>query len=138
MKVKVPSRLYAITDGSGGRRVDYLSVQKGYIALFLSLGLDELIACRTAAGQLYWNPVERMHAIGNKGLQSVGMMREKMDSNMEKLIKNANTNSEINVLCEAKSELKIALQKSIDSPINLLETVFCQLSWKGKEFKIYN
>ena len=84
---KVPSRLYAITDGGGDRQVDYLSVQKRYIALFLLLGLDEHIACHTAAGQSYRNPVERMHAIVNKGLQSVGMMREKMDSNMEKLKK---------------------------------------------------
>ena len=92
--------------------------------MFLLLGLDELIDCRTAAGQSYRNPVERMHAIGNKDLQSVGMMREKMDSNMEKLMQTLT----IRVLCEANSELKIALQKSIDSPINLLQMAFRQLS----------
>ena len=63
---EIPSTLYAITDGGGDCRVDYLSVQKGYIVLFLLLELDELIACRTGVGQSFRNPVERRHAIVNK------------------------------------------------------------------------
>ena len=122
---EIPSRLYTITDGGGDRRVAYISVQKGYIALFFLLELDELTVCRTAADQSFKNPVERMHAIANKGLQSAGM-RENMSADMQKLIKNANSNNDLRILCERNPELKTALRKSIDGPTKLFQSVFRQ------------
>ena len=44
------SRFYVISDGGGDRRVDYLSVKKALIGIFLVHDLDELIICCTAAG----------------------------------------------------------------------------------------
>ena len=44
------SRFYAISDGGGDRRVDYLSAKKALIGMFLVHDLDDFIICRTAAG----------------------------------------------------------------------------------------
>ena len=50
--------------------------------MFLIHDLDEIIVCRTAARNSYRNPVECIHAVANLGLQSVGMMRQKMSLDM--------------------------------------------------------
>ena len=47
------------------------------------------------------NPVERVHSIANLGLQSIGLMRKPMLKNLEKLMHNANSNDEIQQLCDA-------------------------------------
>ena len=72
------TRFYAITDGGGDRRVDFLSIQKSLADLFLYHDFDKILICRTAAGLSYCNHVERVHAIANLGLQSVGIMRQRM------------------------------------------------------------
>ena len=81
------TRFYAISDGGGDGRADFLSVQKSLVGLFLYHDFDEVSICRTAAGLSYRNSVERVHAIANLGLQSVGLMRQRMPPDMEKLIK---------------------------------------------------
>ena len=131
------SRFYAISDGGGDRRVDYLSVKKALIGMFLVHDLDELIICRTAAGHSYRNPVERIHAIANLGLQSVGMMRQKMSPDMENLVKNCNSNEELRKATERHSGLKEALDESLSVPIDLLKSVFSQFSLKNEKFKIF-
>ena len=83
------SRFYAISNGGGDRKVDFLSVKKALISKFLIHDLDEIIVCRTAAGSSYRNTVERIHAVANLGLQSVGMTRQKMSPDMKLLKKNA-------------------------------------------------
>ena len=75
--------------------MDYLSVQKSLIGLLLHHDIDEVLVCRAAAGLSYCNPVERFHAISNLGLQSVGIMRQKMSTDMEESIKNSNSNEEL-------------------------------------------
>ena len=77
-------RLYAITDGSGDRQVNFLSVQTSPVGLFLHLNFEKVLICRTATGLSYRNPVEPVHAIANLGLQSVGTMYQKMPPDMEK------------------------------------------------------
>ena len=69
--------------------MNYLSVQKSLIGLFLHHDLDEVLVCRPAAGLSYRNHVQRVHAIANIGLQSVGIMRQKMSADVEELMKNA-------------------------------------------------
>ena len=83
------SRFYAISNGGGDRKVDFLSIKKALISKFLIHDLDEIIVCRTAAGSSYRNTVERIHAVANLGLQSVGMTRQKMSPDMKLLKKNA-------------------------------------------------
>ena len=83
------SRFYAISNGGGDRKVDFLCIKKALISKFLIHDLDEIIVCRTAAGSSYRNTVERIHAVANLGLQSVGMTRQKMSPDMKLLKKNA-------------------------------------------------
>ena len=84
----VPKRFYLITDGSGDRKTVHLSVQKYPISLFWKYNFEEIIANRPAAGYSFYNPIERIHAIGNLGLLDVGM-RKDMGNNMECLVKHA-------------------------------------------------
>ena len=131
------SRFYTISDGGGDRRVDYLSVKKALIGMFLVHDLDELIICCTAAGHSYQNLVELIHAIANLGLQSVGMMRQKMSPDMENLVKNCTSNEGPRKTIEHHSGLKEALDESLSVPIDLLKSVFSQLSLKNEKFKVF-
>ena len=49
----------------------------------------------TCSGLSYSHPGERDHAIANLGLQSVGIMRQKMSTDMEESIRNSNSNEEL-------------------------------------------
>ena len=89
------SRFFAITDGGEDQQMDYLSLQKSLIGLFLHHDMDEILVCRPAAGLSYRNSVERVHAIANLGLQYVGIMRQKMRADMEERIINCNSNDEL-------------------------------------------
>ena len=114
-------RFYAVTDGGGDRRVDYLSVQKSLVALFLYHNLDEVIAMRTATGLSYRNPVERVHSVANLGLQCVGMMRQRMSPELEKVIKHLNSNEELRKACANHPGLEKGLAKSLAVPIDLFK-----------------
>ena len=52
-------RFFAITDGGGDWRTDYLSVQKSPIRLLLHHDMDEVLVCRSATGLSYRNAVEK-------------------------------------------------------------------------------
>ena len=85
--------------------MDYLSVQKPLIGLFLHHEMDEVLVCRPVAGLSYRNPTERVHAIAKLGLQSVGIVRQKMSADMEKRIRNCNSNEELRKAIERHEEL---------------------------------
>ena len=99
--------MYVYSDGGPERKTNNLSVQKSYIALFLLHNFEEILIARTAANLSYRNPVERVHAIANLGLQSVGLMRKAMPQNMENVIRNSNSNDEIRKLCSKITILKL-------------------------------
>ena len=96
--------------------------------MFLVHDLDELIICRTAVGHSYQNPVERIQAIANLGMQSIGMMRQKMSPDKENLVKNCNSNEELRKATKRHSGLKEVLDESLSVPTDLLKSVFSQLS----------
>ncbi len=54
-----------------------------------------LVAARTAPQHSYLNPVECVMSLLNLGLQSIGVMRQEMSEENEKLIKNCNSMEEI-------------------------------------------
>ena len=108
-----PTRFYAISDGGGHRRVNYVSVEKSLISLFLIHDFDEVLVSRTAAGLSFRNPCERCHCIANIGLNGIGVMREKMNPDFEKLMKNKNTTDEIRMLCNTHEDFKTALETSL-------------------------
>lgn len=77
------SILFLYSDGCPDHRLTYVSVQVSLIALFLTLDLDFLCAARTAPSHSWRNPVERVMSTLNLGLQCIGLMREKGDSDFE-------------------------------------------------------
>ena len=115
-----------------------ISVKKSLIGLFLYHDLDEALVCRPAAGLLYRNPVERVHAIANLGLQSVGIMRQKVSTDMEERNRNCNSNEELRKAIERHEELKPALENSLSVPVDLLNSVFRKLSLKDKRFQTFS
>ena len=130
------SRFFAITDGGRDRRTDYLFAQKSVIGLFLHHDMDEVLVCRSAAGLSYRNPVEIVHAITNLGLQSVGIMRQKMSADMEERIRNCNYNEELRKANERHEEIKPSLENSF--PVDLLNAVFSKVSLKDKKFQTFS
>lgn len=69
-------RLLLYTDGGPDHRLSYPSVKVALICLFLRLDIDFLIAARTAPGQSWANPVERIMSLLNLALQNVALSRE--------------------------------------------------------------
>ena len=67
--------LFVYSDGGPDHRLTYMSVKLSLICLFLKLILDYLCAGRTAPYHSWRNPVERVMAILNLGLQCVGLAR---------------------------------------------------------------
>ena len=123
-------RVFAITDD--------LFAQKSLIGLFLRHDMDEVLVCRPAAGLSCSNPVERVHAIANFGLQSVGIMRQKMSADMEERIINRNSNEELRKAIERHEELKPALGNSSSVSVDLLNSVFTKLSLNDKRFQTFS
>jgi len=60
-----------------------VSAQLPLIALFLQLDLDFLCIVRTAPSHSWRNPIERVMATLNLGMQCIGLMRDKMDETFE-------------------------------------------------------
>lgn len=87
----IPPLLAALTDGGPDHNTSHFSVILGWVALFLELDLDMIVATRTGAGQSYQDPVERVMSLLNMLLQNVSLARELMTPAMEKLLKDCNT-----------------------------------------------
>ena len=133
----VPPRLYIYADGGGDRRITFLKVIMALIASFLALDLDELISARPAAGHSFRNPVERCHSIANLGLQGVGMMRQLMQPDDEKILKPLNSTDEIRRAFKSHPQLESSLDKSLRYSKNLVETNLKKLSLKDNPFELF-
>ena len=70
--------LFLYSDRGPDHQLTYVSVQLALVCLFLKLDLDFLCACPTAPYHSWRNPVERVMATLNLGLQCVGLARKKM------------------------------------------------------------
>ena len=64
-------------------------------------------------------------------------MRKAMNDNVERLVKNVNSNEEIRKVCNANTQLKSALKESLAMPIGLLRNIFKNLHMKETTFDIY-
>ena len=76
----VTKHLYMVTDGGPEHRVCFDSVKIPQIMLFKELGLESLVAIRTAPGHSYTNIVERIMSILNIGFQNVALQRSETSS----------------------------------------------------------
>ena len=92
-----------------------------------------MLIARIATNIFYRNLVERIHSIGNLGLQSPGLMGKRMSENMKKIMCNDSLNDEVRNLCKIKdknSKLVTELKKNGDQPKNLMGEVYKELSLK--------
>ena len=103
----------------------------------MKLDLDDVVFARTAAGMSYRNPVERVHAIANMGLQSIVLMRSKMSEKCEKKIKHVSSTETIRAICSSDEEFKEELRISVEKPKKIIKNIFQRLSLNEKTFKIY-
>ena len=124
------------TDGGPDHRVNFLSVQVSYIALFLARDLDCLVAVRTPLFNSWKNPAERMMSELNLALQAVGLMRTKMIKQMEKMMEGCNSMKAIREAAVMHPELKEALKDSLEPVILLLCSLFQRLKLKGEPFSV--
>ena len=126
--------LCVYTDGGPDHRNTHLTVQISLISLFLSLDLDMLVAARTAPQNSYRNPVERIMSQLNLGLQSIGLIRQKMPEEFEKLIKNCDSMEDIRNAATKNVGLQEAFTDSMQQPLCLLAEVTNRLKLKDKPF----
>jgi len=125
------------TDGRPDHRCTYTRVQLSYICLFLALDLDYLVAVRTPPQHSWKNPVERIMSILNLGLQSVGLMRAKINNESENLMNKCGTMNEIHKIAEENPTLREDLIASLQAPIDLISGVFNNHSLKDEPFETY-
>ena len=83
--------LFVYSDGGSDHCLTYLSVQISLICLFLNLGLDFLCAGSTAPYHSWRNPVERIMAVLNLGLQCVATARAQKSEEFEADVSNCNS-----------------------------------------------
>ena len=95
-----------------------------------------LVAVRTAPHHSYRNPVERIMSLLNIGLQSVGVMRQKMSNEMEQAIHGAKSMTDVRNVAEKKPNLKESFLASVKPAILLLSETLSRLELKGRQFKI--
>uniref|UniRef100_A0A1X7SJS1 Uncharacterized protein n=1 Tax=Amphimedon queenslandica TaxID=400682 RepID=A0A1X7SJS1_AMPQE len=126
--------LFIYSDGGPDHRITYLSVQLSLIALFLNLDLDVLIAGRTAPSHSWANPVERIMAILNLGIQCLGIMRSQGEEEFEKSVKSSNNLKQIRENCLSFKE---DVQKALQPPIELLKSIILRLELKDKKFEVF-
>ena len=124
------SILFVYSDGGPDHRLAYLTVQLSLIALFMNLDLDVLIAGQTAPHS-WANPVERIMAVVNLGLQCIGVMRSEGSADFEKTVKSCKNMKDI---CTKCGTLKEDVADSLKQPINLLESIPIRLELKEKTF----
>jgi hypothetical protein len=126
--------LFLYMDGGPDHRLIYVSVQFSFIALFLQLNLDFLIAARTAPSHSWANPVERIVAFINLGFQCVGIMRKQLGDNFEKRVSALHNLKELRTGC---TEYKIDVAESLSQPKELLNSILKRLQLHGHNFEVF-
>ena len=120
------------TDGGPDRHCSHASVQLAYLCLAVHLDLDMLILLRTAPGQSYVNPVERVMSLLNLGMQGLALARVLCSPETEAVLKGAGGLKAIReALTKADGDsagppnsLTHAYAKSMHVPIGQLASAF--------------
>ncbi len=105
----VPPIVLKYTDGGPDRKCNNAAVILSNIALCYQLDLDFLVHARTAPGDSFKNPAERLMSILNLSLQGVSLCRESMDKHHEEKIKKASTMKAVRALCSSDDALRVAV-----------------------------
>ena len=129
--------LFVYTDGGPDHRVTYTSVKLSLIALFKKIDLDYLCAMRTAPYQSYRNPVERIMAIVNIGLQAIAIARAEMPKEMEEEAQRCNSLKALRAVALQNSEFQGACLDAIAPVKMLLTDIAVRLQLKEKKFQVF-
>ena len=127
--------LFIYSDGGPDHRLTYVSTKLSLICLFLKLDLDYLCAGRTAPYHSWRNPVERIMAILNLGLQCVGLARSEMPNELEVELAKYNTLSDIRNHFEGREAV---LHDSLSPVKVLLCKIFSRLKLHNETFSIFS
>ena len=124
--------LYLFTDGGPEHWVCFESVTIPLIMLFKELGLESLVAIRTAPEHSYTNIVERIMSILNIGFQNTAL--ERSTTSFDDTI---NTCKNLEQLRKREGEIKEDWQQSIKTVIDILKGRTERLSLKEVPFKCH-
>ena len=116
----------------------YVSVKVSLITLFLTLDLDFLCTARTALSHSWSNPVERVMLTLNLGLQCIGLMQEKGDSDIESKVVKCNSLVAFRDASEHVSDFRTSLLDSIAHVKSLLTMLLERLKLKNKKFSLFD
>jgi len=126
--------LLIYSDGGPNHNLTFLSTQISYICLFLQLDLDFLSAVRTPPYHSWKILVERIMSIINIALQSVGLMRQMMLQEFEKLIASTSSMKDIHEVARNSPNLKQAFLESLESVKCLLSGLMMKMKLKDDFF----
>jgi hypothetical protein len=135
-KSEIKPVLILFSDGGPDHRLTYHSVKLSLIVLFKRLGVDTLIALRTAPGHSWLNPAERIMSILNIALQNCALTREESTSDIEQSLKSANSMSEIRKKAIKTPAIKQAWLESVRPIKELLEERTKRLYLKESKFTV--
>lgn len=127
--------LMIFTDGGPDHRCTYDSVKLSLILLFKALDLDLLVAGRTAPGNSWANPAERIMTLLNLAYQNCALYRDEMTSHLEQVVKSCNTMSDLRSKAERVPDLKEAWNTSIGNMTQLLNDRTQRVQLKDVPFK---
>ncbi|CAC5376627.1 unnamed protein product [Mytilus coruscus] len=117
---EVPPLVILFSDGGPDHGITYHAVKLSLIVMFKKLDLDMLVAGRTAPGNSWVTPAERIMSLLNIAAQNVALTRSEMNSEMEQIIKSANSMSDIRSKAEKIPRLKISWIESVQAVIDIL------------------
>lgn len=95
-----------------------------------------LIACRAAPGQSWQNPVKRVMAILNIGLQICAFERDKTAEDMEYLLKRCSSIAQIHKEGKKNPQLAEAWGTSVGAVLNTVAGRYSRLKLKGEPMTI--
>lgn len=126
--------LMMFTDGGPDHRVTYHAVKLALIVLFKRLGLEMLVAGRTAPGHSWTNPAERIMSLLNLAFQNAALSRNECSSDMEQVLRSCGGMADIRKKAETVKDLKAGWIASLQQMITMLEERVKRVELKGKSF----
>ena len=125
------------TDGGPERRTSFVTVRLGNLALFKQLNLDVLIVMRTAAGQSFVNPAEKVMCVLNLGLYGTSFSRLPVDdAEFESRLASIGSMDELRDLCNTNERKEMA-RASLAPVIDAVDSRFAQLTWFGEHISVF-
>ena len=126
--------LLIYSDGGPDHNLTFLATQISYICLFLNRDLDMLSAIRTPPYHSWKNPVERIMSVINIALQCVGLMRQPMSQELEKVISSCKTMKEIRNAAETCPAVIRGMLESVKPVKELVGALIQKLHLKEQPF----